>query len=87
LLSDLVDLYLGGNQSELCEISTLQYLNLEFNALTGTLPTELGSMQGFVYRLACSNQLNGLLPPQLGNLSSLTYLNLLDNKLAGVIPR
>ena len=67
-------------------MTALQYLFLSVNALTGTLPTELGRLQGLLRFWADVNQLTGLVPPsQLGPLSSLEVLHLDQNKLMGQI--
>ncbi len=65
----------------------LSRLYLCFNYLTGTLPAELGNLQGLQVLELCSNSLSGEIPRELGNLSQLQYLYLWGNSLSGEIPR
>jgi Leucine-rich repeat (LRR) protein len=64
----------------------LQYLYLNDNYFTGSLPASLGKLSAlelFVVRL---NRLTGPIPPELGNLTELTNLQLFENELTGTIP-
>ena len=61
-------------------------LHLAGNAISGTIPPELGSL-GNLKRLDLSyNELKGTIPPELGVLGNLEWLNLRDNNLTGPVP-
>jgi len=61
-------------------------LSLCRNHLTGTLPSELGNLQGLEDLRLCDNSITGEIPPELGNLSRLQRLELDRNSLTGEIP-
>ena len=61
-------------------------LSLCRNHLTGTLPSELGNLQGIEDLRLCDNSITGEIPPELGNLSRLQRLELDRNSLTGKIP-
>ena len=91
-LSNLTDLYLGGNQltgtipHELGSLSRLTVLSLWGNELTGAIPPELGSLSNLTILSLSRNELTGAIPPELGSLSNLTRLWLQNNQLTGAIP-
>lgn len=64
----------------------LNRLNLCSNNLTGTLPGELGNLQGLEDLRLCSNSLSGEVPRELGNLTQLRRLHLSGNSLSGDFP-
>ncbi|MDE2826075.1 MAG: S8 family serine peptidase [Bacteroidota bacterium] len=64
----------------------LRRLNLCRNHLTGTLPGELGNLQGLTDLRLCANSLSGEIPRELGNLTQLQRLDLERNSLTGEIP-
>ena len=64
----------------------MEWLHLQRNQLTGTIPAELGSLGELEYLYLSGNQLTGAIPTALGNLSSLTALDLSNNRLTGSIP-
>ena len=59
---------------------------LDYNGLTGTIPTELGSLSNLERLDLGGNQLTGTIPVELGSLSSLERLDLGSNELTGTIP-
>ena len=61
-------------------------LSLCRNHLTGTLPSELGNLQGLEDLRLCDNSITGEIPPELGNLTQLQRLELDRNSLTGNIP-
>ncbi len=61
-------------------------LDLEYNQLSGSIPTEIGNLTNLEYLNISRNQLSGSIPTEIGNLSSLEFLYLSDNQLSGSIP-
>ena len=61
-------------------------LNLGDNRLSGTIPSELGSLTNLLGLYLHENELSGTIPPELGNLTGLTTLSLSENELSGTIP-
>ena len=61
-------------------------LDLSENALSGTIPVELGQLSRLQDLDLSYNGLGGAIPKELGQLSSLQYLYLRGNKLGGPIP-
>jgi Leucine-rich repeat (LRR) protein len=70
-----------------CDAGTnVTSLSLQMNNLSGTIPTQLGSLSNLTELNLSSNQLSGAIPTQLGSLSNLTSLSLSSNQLSGAIP-
>ena len=67
--------------------SRVKRLVLVEDSLTGTLPPELGRLDGLEYLWLGYNQLTGEIPAALGGLSNLKSLTLNQNRLTGAIPR
>ncbi|XP_008809723.3 receptor kinase-like protein Xa21 [Phoenix dactylifera] len=67
-------------------LSSLTYLQLSNNSLTGGIPHFIGSMSTLNYLDLSANNFIGGIPPSLGNLSTLTHLDLSQNNLEGGIP-
>ena len=61
-------------------------LYLPHQGLTGTIPSELGSLTGLTQLTLLDNQLTGPIPSELANLSQLTHIFLGGNRLTGPIP-
>ncbi|GJX41293.1 reverse transcriptase domain-containing protein [Tanacetum coccineum] len=61
-------------------------LQLCYNQLSGSIPTQLGSMKKLSVLSLQSNNLSGALPASLGNLGELRRLDLSFNRLFGSIP-
>ena len=61
-------------------------LALGNNSLTGTIPAELGKLDGLEQMSIINNQLTGTIPAELGNLANLRGLSLNNNQLTGSIP-
>ena len=61
-------------------------VNLSSLGLTGSIPTELGSLTELTNLNLHTNRLTGSIPAELGSLSNLTHLYLYGNRLTGSIP-
>uniref|UniRef100_A0A2N9JBH1 non-specific serine/threonine protein kinase n=1 Tax=Fagus sylvatica TaxID=28930 RepID=A0A2N9JBH1_FAGSY len=90
---NLVRLRLGSNSlngtipsATFENLNNLMYLELENNALFGSVPPDLGSCKNLALLSLSGNQLNGTLPGKLGDLGQLQVMKLQSNKLGGEIP-
>ena len=54
--------------------------------MTGSIPSELGSLSNLTVLSLWGNSLRGGIPPELGNLANLGVLDLAENQLTGSIP-
>lgn len=61
-------------------------LQLCYNNLTGSIPTQLGALKKLSVVALQSNQLTGAIPASLGDLGLLARLDLSSNNLFGSIP-
>ncbi len=61
-------------------------LSLNINSLSGTIPSELGSLSNLQLLSLSKNSLSGTIPSELGSLSNLRGLYLDQNSLSGTIP-
>lgn len=61
-------------------------ISLQFNQLSGNLPTELVNLSYLKKLSLDSNKLTGSIPIELGSLSALVDLSLTGNQLSGTIP-
>ena len=66
--------------------SRVKRLVLVEDSLTGTLPPELGRLDGLEYLWLNNNRLTGEIPAALGDLGNLLNLRLGNNQLTGCIP-
>ena len=62
-------------------------LILVSNSLTGSIPPDLGRLDGLKLLWLNMNQLTGTIPSELGSLGNLQGLILNDNQLTGAVPR
>ncbi|MEN8219568.1 MAG: leucine-rich repeat domain-containing protein, partial [Pseudomonadota bacterium] len=69
-----------------CSGGHVSELNLDYNQLTGSIPSELGNLSNLRELRLSQNQLTGSIPSELGNLSNLRELRLSHNQLTGSIP-
>jgi hypothetical protein len=60
---------------------------LDGNYITGTIPTEIGSMSSLASFSAANATLQGTIPFEIGGLGELRRLWLFGNKLTGEIPQ
>ncbi|XP_052177859.1 probable leucine-rich repeat receptor-like serine/threonine-protein kinase At3g14840 isoform X3 [Diospyros lotus] len=70
---------------ELVRLSFLQEIDLTRNYLSGTIPSEWGTMN-LVNISLLGNRLTGSIPKELGNISTLVNLTMEFNQLSGAIP-
>ncbi len=69
-----------------CTGTLVTWLNLASNQLTGTIPTEIGSLTNLTSLNLGSNQLTGTIPAEIGSLTNLASLRLSGNQFTGAIP-
>ncbi|PQQ03304.1 hypothetical protein Pyn_29273 [Prunus yedoensis var. nudiflora] len=67
-------------------LSSLIYLNLGYNQLSGSIPTSLRRLGNLQALFLDDNKLRGYIPYQLCQLDNLAYLDLSSNQLYGSIP-
>eukprot|EP00978_Attheya_sp_CCMP212_P043328 scaffold280686_cov30-Attheya_sp.AAC.1 len=67
-------------------LSNLTILILEFNTLTGTIPSKIGQITTLLRMDLSDNDLTGTIPTEIGTLSNLIELILEGNILEGTIP-
>mmetsp|Transcript_20496 Transcript_20496/g.38674 ORF Transcript_20496/g.38674 Transcript_20496/m.38674 type:complete len:931 (-) Transcript_20496:1534-4326(-) len=65
----------------------LRELYLGQNALTGSIPSNIGNLVKLEILDANANKLNSTIPTSISNASALQFLDLSHNKLSGDIPR
>jgi Leucine-rich repeat (LRR) protein len=68
-------------------MSSLQYLVLGTNDLTGQIPDSIGNLTSLTYLRLENNKLNGTIPEAIGKIVSLQSLYLDRNDLSGPIPK
>lgn len=67
-------------------MNRLRNLRLEFNDLTGTIPTEVGNMTQLEDFTVHSNRLNGTIPIMVKQIEYLETFNIRNNSFTGTIP-
>ncbi|KAL6888865.1 hypothetical protein ACP4OV_009891 [Aristida adscensionis] len=68
------------------DTSSMRYLNLRGNSLSGPIPHGVGSLPMLEYLVLDYNQLSGRIPPTIFNMSRLQFMSLSYNNLSGPIP-
>ncbi|XP_030958988.1 receptor kinase-like protein Xa21 [Quercus lobata] len=92
LSTQLTELYLDGNKISgtipvaMQNLINLIGLGMEYNLLTGTIPTSFGKFQKMQKLSLQGNKLSGKIPSSIGNLTQLAELFLSQNNLEGSIP-
>ncbi|KAJ6364366.1 hypothetical protein OIU76_029338 [Salix suchowensis] len=71
---------------ELIQLRYLKNIDLSYNYLSGSIPSQWASLQLEMIALL-ANRLSGKIPSYLGNFTSLAYLDLELNQFSGMIPR
>ena len=66
--------------------ASLEHLDLQMNALTSTIPTEMGLLTNLEFLGMAFNNLNGTLPSEIALLSNLWEMTVWMNQLTGTIP-
>nr|XP_011469225.1 PREDICTED: receptor-like protein kinase 2 [Fragaria vesca subsp. vesca] len=78
----------GEISSLICNASTLNYVDLSDNRVSGVLPQCLRvSSNDLQYLNLGNNNSTGKVSPQICNLTKLSYLDLSSNKLSGMLPQ
>uniref|UniRef100_A0A7S2UPH9 Leucine-rich repeat-containing N-terminal plant-type domain-containing protein n=1 Tax=Attheya septentrionalis TaxID=420275 RepID=A0A7S2UPH9_9STRA len=73
--------------SVITHLKELEYLDLDDNSLTGTIPSELALLTSLGLLSFSQNLLTGSLPTELATLSSLFYFASRTNQHDGVLPQ
>ncbi|KAJ1691755.1 hypothetical protein LUZ63_015910 [Rhynchospora breviuscula] len=66
--------------------STLSFLGLSMNQISGSIPAEIGRLTNLGILVISHTQLEGTIPLEIGKLSNLQHLDLSDNMMSGEIP-
>ncbi|XP_059310734.1 receptor-like protein EIX2 [Lycium ferocissimum] len=69
-----------------CRNTTLEFLRLDINALTGQLPNSLGHLKNLRALGISYNLISGTIPASIKQLSGLEILDLGGNQLKGALP-
>ncbi|MED6192853.1 hypothetical protein PIB30_013953 [Stylosanthes scabra] len=90
-LTSLRKLYLNSNNlnkvpSSLWSLKDILEVNLSDNALTLSLPIEIGNLKAVTFLDLSKNMISGSIPRDVSGLQNLQILNFSQNKLAGDIP-
>ncbi|PIA44533.1 hypothetical protein AQUCO_01700257v1, partial [Aquilegia coerulea] len=87
---NIVELYLSSNRFEGSFPqfpSSLRYLDLSDNIISGSIPTNIGyRLPELEFLLLSNNSINGTIPSSLCKMLSLSYLDFSKNHLSGVLP-
>ena len=82
-----VNLVIEGNTETRARVTALQVGNTgSESGISGTIPTQLGSLTSLATLDLNGHDLTGSIPTQLGSLTDLTSIDLSSNRLSGSIP-
>ncbi|XP_058181366.1 probable LRR receptor-like serine/threonine-protein kinase At1g56140 [Rhododendron vialii] len=76
----------GGIPEELWSLTSLTYLNLGKNYLTGPLSSSIANLTQMKWLYLAYNALSGEVPKELGKLTNLTVLSICINNFSGSLP-
>ena len=71
---------------ECYDIETTTILDLSYNQLSGSIPSEIGQLTHLAQLWLKNNELTGEIPSEIGNLTNIEVLSLSYNQLTGEIP-
>ncbi|KAH7568713.1 hypothetical protein JRO89_XS06G0035800 [Xanthoceras sorbifolium] len=78
---------IGSTPPEIGDLRNLVFLGLQYNSLTGLIPSVIFNISTIEVIALCTNRLSGHLPSSIGlRLPNLIELYLCGNELSGVIP-
>ncbi|KAG6494759.1 hypothetical protein ZIOFF_042520 [Zingiber officinale] len=83
---DFTRLYSGAAVNDWAHFQTLEYLDLSYNELSGSIPVEFGGMLVLQVLALARNRLTGEIPASLGRLRNLGVFDASHNRLQGSIP-
>lgn len=69
-----------------CKSGSVDRLILEFNNLSGPIPTQIGDLSNLTHLSLFVNEVTGSIPSELGQLDKLTVIRFDGNQLSGPIP-
>ncbi|XP_052165714.1 receptor-like protein kinase [Oryza glaberrima] len=75
-----------GSIPQFVNCSSLNYIDLSYNLLSGDIPASLSKCINVTFVNWSWNKLAGLIPSEIGNLGNLSSLNLSGNRLYGELP-
>lgn len=77
---------LTGTVQWLCSISSLMFLNIYQNHMSGTIVDCIDQLQSLEHLDIGNNHIEGSIPASLGNLANLQWLGLHENQITGQLP-
>lgn len=70
----------------IAKLNNLEFLNLDFNDLQGSLPSELGLLTKLSFLSVAWNSFEGRIPTEIGQLTALETLRVYSTDLTGQVP-
>ncbi|XP_047949356.1 probable LRR receptor-like serine/threonine-protein kinase At3g47570 [Salvia hispanica] len=78
--------FVGSIPKSLSNLTSLEFLNLNYNSLSGEIPKELGRLENLDSLYISWNHLFGAIPSAIFNLSKLVSIGFTGNELSGSLP-